>query len=191
MARALASSAQGSRRLLAQSYAGGDIDEHGNDGDDETGGSAASKTNSTEAGSSTPPYLLDGNIILLDKLWEMDKAAGLKCRQTNVLFKFVDGDFNDMSYHQQIKLIFNTGVAANNVFRNMAAGVGNFYEDVLYEGVDVNVDELKAAVKRAMDFVARKVMEARQRQSGAPRLVLDDQTHFSLVAPSHEQCPMH
>lgn len=39
-------------------------------------------------------------------------------------------------------------VAANNVFRNMAAGVKNFYEDVLYEGVDVNVDTLKAAVKR-------------------------------------------
>ncbi|GIL61232.1 hypothetical protein Vafri_15640 [Volvox africanus] len=80
-------------------------------------------------------------------------------------------------------------VNAGNIFRNMAASLGNYYEDVLYSDVDIDEAVLKAAVKRAMDFVARKVMEAQLRRNGVLRLVLVDQSHFSIVLPSEEQCP--
>ncbi|KAG2497506.1 hypothetical protein HYH03_004658 [Edaphochlamys debaryana] len=199
---------------------------------------ASLSLNGTAAGAAAPPpppsnrtggrprkpaYVVGANEINLEKLWAEDAAAGRGCRRTNVLFKFVDGDFNDMPYHQQLQIIFRTGllagvhgaglthgfflppgqsavlqllgegfanVAANNVFRNMAAGVGNHYEDVLYGGVDVDVGALKAAAKRAMDFVAQAAMEAQMRSRGSLRLVLDDQSHFAVVAPPKEACPL-
>lgn len=49
---------------------------------------------------------------------------------------------------QQIYVHFSHQVAANNVFRNMAVGGGNYYEDVLYDGIDVDVRLLKQAAKR-------------------------------------------
>ncbi|GFR49172.1 hypothetical protein Agub_g11194 [Astrephomene gubernaculifera] len=203
-----------------------DVQDMGADGDDDTddGGEANLTTEAAEgAGNGTnttkPSYMIANNIISLARLWALETDG---CRRTNVLFKFVDGDFNDMPYHGQLHTIFRTGVlvgvhgaglthgffmppgqsavlqllgesfskvAANNVFRNMAAGLGNYYEDVLYSGVDVDVEKLKEAVKRAMDAVARTTMEAQMRRSGALRLVLVDQSHFSVVAPSPEQCP--
>ncbi|PNH01269.1 hypothetical protein TSOC_012858 [Tetrabaena socialis] len=228
---------------------GGDIDEHANDEDDEEeegggelkGGGGALEgavgvggavgavgvggvpaTNVTRPPRAPkPPYVIGTSVISLEKLWAMDAAAGDSCRQTNVQFKFVDGDFNDMPYHQQLQLIFRTGVlvgvhgaglthgyflppaqsavlqllgesfakvAANNVFRNMAVGVGNFYEDVLYQGLDVDVTGLKAAVKRAMDFVSKESTEAQLKHS-ALRLVLDDQSHFQVLRPEEAHCP--
>ncbi|PNW74189.1 hypothetical protein CHLRE_13g588750v5 [Chlamydomonas reinhardtii] len=198
---------------------------------------AASTVNRTR-----PPYMVGGNIIMLSKLWALDKqeeeqqqqsstartaasggAANGPCRPTNVLFKFVDGDFNDAPYSQQLATIFRTGVlagvhgaglthgffmqpgqgavlqllgdsfaqvAANNVFRNMARGLGHHYEDVPYSGVDVDVPQLQAAVKRSMDYVAQQVMEAQERRSGPLRLVLVDQNHFSVVMPPAETCPV-
>ncbi|KAG2443432.1 hypothetical protein HXX76_001790 [Chlamydomonas incerta] len=208
-------------------------------GGDGTGAAAegAAATAAT-ANRTRAPYMVGGNIIMLSKLWELDKqeeeqqrsataasggaAANGPCRPTNVLFKFVDGDFNDAPYSQQLATIFRTGVlagvhgaglthgfymqpgqgavlqllgdsfaqvAANNVFRNMARGLGHHYEDVLYSGVDVDVPQLKAAVKRSMDYVAQQVMEAQERRSGPLRLVLVDQTHFSVVMPPAETCP--
>ena len=84
---------------------------------------AASTVNRTR-----PPYMVGGNIIMLSKLWALDKqeeeqqqqsstartaasggAANGPCRPTNVLFKFVDGDFNDAPYSQQLATIFRTG----------------------------------------------------------------------------------
>lgn len=35
-----------------------------------------------------------------------------------------------------------------NVFRNMARNVGNHYEDVLYKGIDVDIEQLVAALRR-------------------------------------------
>ncbi|GLC75659.1 hypothetical protein PLESTF_001671000 [Pleodorina starrii] len=80
-------------------------------------------------------------------------------------------------------------VPAINVFRNMAAGLGNHYEDVPYGDLDVDVERLKRAVKRSMDFVAQRVMDAQMRRSGALRLVLVDQSHFAIVVPSEQHCP--
>ncbi|KAG2497283.1 hypothetical protein HYH03_004867 [Edaphochlamys debaryana] len=188
---------------------------------EEAGGAAAvaAPVNVTKV---KPAYMISNNIVSLDRLWEMDAADGHSCRRTNVLFKFVDGDFNEMPYHQQLQTIFRTGVlagvhgaglthgfflppgqsavlqllgesfasvTANNVFRNMAVGVSNFYEDVLYQGVDVDTEQLKQAVKRAMDFVARKSMEAQARRQGALRLVLVDQAHFAVELPPKDTCP--
>ncbi|KAG2426196.1 hypothetical protein HXX76_013177 [Chlamydomonas incerta] len=209
---------------------GGEEDEQEEDNDGEGGGgggaaaasSAATTTTAAAPRAPRPPYMIGSSIVDLEKLWALDEQAGESCRRTNVLFKFVDGDFNELTYHQQLQVIFRTGVlagvhgaglthgfflapgqsavlqllgdafkevSANNVFRNMAVSCGNHYQDVLYGGVDVDVPELKAAVKRAMDFVAGAVMEAQQRRSGPLRLVLDDQTHFNVVSPPRDTCP--
>ncbi|GIL54570.1 hypothetical protein Vafri_10320 [Volvox africanus] len=227
------------RAMLAVKDVGGsDIDEHGNDGDDEAeeqdrafarGASEGDQGGDSGWGDGGPKFRMSAKSVSsakalpMESFWEDTTELG-DCRRTNVLFTFVDGDFNDMPYHQQLKIIFHTGVlvgvhgaglthgyfmppgqsavlqllgdsfvkvAANNVFRNMAVGLGNFYEDVLYEGVDVKVNVLKQAVKRAMNFVADQVMGAQLKQNGGvlPPLVLDDQNHFSIVVPSPLQCP--
>ncbi|EFJ43783.1 hypothetical protein VOLCADRAFT_106623 [Volvox carteri f. nagariensis] len=231
------------RSVLASKGTGGsDIDEHGNDGDDEEedvrlttrtdrGDDEDEETGDSGWGLDRDPLRSkfgskgqsSAKAISMESLWEDTTGLG-NCRRTNVLFTFVDGDFNDIPYHQQLKLIFRTGVLvgvhgaglthgffmppgqsavlqllgdsfaqvpANNVFRNMAVGLGNFYQDVMYEGVDVKISVLKQAVKRAMDFVATQVMDAQIKQFGGtlPPLVLDDQNHFSIVVPSPLQCP--
>ncbi|GIL93372.1 hypothetical protein Vretifemale_20773 [Volvox reticuliferus] len=186
----------------------------GNDGD--VNGEAG------DGGGSSQSYIIGNNAIALDRLWELDNIINGGCRRTNVLFKFVEGDFSDESFNMQLQTIFRTGVlvgvhgaglahgffmppgqsavlqllgksfakvTASNIFRNMAANMGNYYEDVVYSDVDIDVTVLKAAAKRAMDFVARKVMELQMRRNGALRLVLVDQSHFSIVIPSEEQCP--
>ncbi|GIL80066.1 hypothetical protein Vretimale_12885 [Volvox reticuliferus] len=220
------------RAMLAANAAGGsDIDEHGNDGDDEAEDRVFARGFGDDSGwgDGGPRFRVglkgpsSAKALPMESFWEDTKGLG-NCRRTNVLFTFVDGDFNDMPYHQQLKIIFHTGVlvgvhgaglthgffmppgqsavlqllgdsfekvAANNVFRNMAVGLGNFYEDVLYEGVDVKVDVLKKAIKRAMNFVADQVMDAQLKQNGGvlPPLILDDQNHFSVVVPSPLHCP--
>ncbi|PNW79644.1 hypothetical protein CHLRE_08g361250v5 [Chlamydomonas reinhardtii] len=186
------------------------------------GAAAANATISPKAKPQRPSYMIGSSIVDLEKLWALDEESGESCRRTNVLFKFVDGDFNELTYHQQLQVIFRTGVlagvhgaglthgyflapgqsavlqllgdsfkevSANNVFRNMAASCGNHYADVLYRGVDVDVPQLQAAARSAMDFVAGAVMEAQERRSGPLRLVLDDQTHFNVVSPPLETCP--
>lgn len=82
---------------------GGDDDDA--DGDGESDGDASGDSADE---SSRPQYIVGSNVIALEKLWEEDK--GSNCRKTNVLFKFVDGDFNDMPYHQQLNQVFRTGV---------------------------------------------------------------------------------
>ena len=42
----------------------------------------------------------------------------------------------------------STQVTANNVFRNMAVGTGNHYEDVPYKGVDADTAVLTQALTR-------------------------------------------
>ncbi|KXZ45042.1 hypothetical protein GPECTOR_59g650 [Gonium pectorale] len=169
-----------------------------------------------------PSYIIGNNIVALEKLWALDNETDPGCRRSNVLFKFVYGDFEGMSYYDQLQTVFRTGVLAGvhgaglahgfflppgqsavlqllgesfaqvtacNVFRNMATACGHHYEDVRYSGVDVDVAQLKAAAKRAMDYVSGKAMEAHVRRHGLPRLVLVDQNHFTIMLPSQEQCP--
>ncbi|KAG2443248.1 hypothetical protein HYH02_009321 [Chlamydomonas schloesseri] len=220
----------------AAAGAGGEGDEEeGEFGDGDGTGAAATGLTDSTANRTRPSYMAAGNVVMLAKLWALDKqeeeeqrqqqqqqSSTGPCRPTNVLFKFVDGDFNDASYSSQLATIFRTGVlagvhgaglthgffmqpgqgavlqllgdsfaqvAANNVFRNMARGLGHHYEDVLYSGVDVDVAQLKEAAKRSMDYVAKQVMEAQERRSGPLKLVLVDQSHFSVVMPPAETCP--
>lgn len=195
-----------------------------NDDDEENGGAREAEAEVGPPPQRPPPrpraprapaYKLRSNVLQLDKLWESDTD----CRKGNILFKFVDGDFNDVPYHQQLPQIFRTGVLVGvhgaglthgyllppgqsavlqllgnyfanvppiNVFRNMAKNVGNFYEDVMYQGVQADVDALTAALKRAMDFVANQTMAQQMKRAGSLRVVLDDQLHFSTISP--KQC---
>jgi hypothetical protein len=112
--------ASGPRRaLLASTKAGADIDEHGNDGDDEVEQGATSESTSSDPGSAwtgadrVKPKAVKGldsaKSVPLEDLWADTRGLG-NCRRSNVLFTFVDGDFNDMPYPQQLKTIFRTGV---------------------------------------------------------------------------------
>eukprot|EP00198_Chlamydomonas_reinhardtii_P006753 XP_001696089.1 predicted protein [Chlamydomonas reinhardtii] len=51
-----------------------------------------------------PSYMIGSSIVDLEKLWALDEESGESCRRTNVLFKFVDGDFNELTYHQQLQV---------------------------------------------------------------------------------------
>lgn len=102
-------------QLVSKGDGGSDIDEHGNDEDDEEEGlDAREMDRSGQAGAgalfrSVPKNIDSAKAVHLEELWEDTKGMG-NCRRTNVLFTFVDGDFNDMPYHQQLKIIFRTGV---------------------------------------------------------------------------------
>lgn len=49
---------------------------------------------------------------------------------------------------------------------------------------------LHSSAPSAMDWVAQQVMDAQRRRTGVSlRLVLVDQSHFTVTVPSAEQCP--
>lgn len=108
------------------------LDEHEFDGDDEdedepdvgdlvTGRgwrgnrmAGVSGGNSTAVAARQPrhPYMIGNNISLLDKLWEQHEAAGDHSLRTNILFKFVDGEYDNVPYDELAQTVFRTGVLA-------------------------------------------------------------------------------
>lgn len=76
-------------------------------------GPSGSGSESGSPGSASPspspathtPYR-SGSGLRLDKLWQED----IGCRKGVVQFKFVDGEFSDVPYIEQLQMVFKTGV---------------------------------------------------------------------------------
>lgn len=99
-------------------YSGSDGPEEEDDLEDlAIGGAGGSDNMSTTvwAGSggngTSHPFKVAKNILMLERLWDVDQEVTKSaCRRTNVVFKFVEGYFDDESYYMQLQTMFRTGV---------------------------------------------------------------------------------
>ncbi|GLI62250.1 hypothetical protein VaNZ11_004827 [Volvox africanus] len=161
---------------------------------------------------------------LLARYYEGDQ--GLEgCRDSNVQFDLVFGEFSDWPYYpDQLMTIYRTGILIGvhgaaltfitsttsgesallelagvgweetqtgnmlNLFPSLAHNVGAYYEQVRYQGPDIDIKIATNALERAMDEVSRRItanQKHQQREMQQPRF--NDQYNFDIMFPN--ACP--
>ncbi|EFJ51530.1 hypothetical protein VOLCADRAFT_87643 [Volvox carteri f. nagariensis] len=148
------------------------------------------------------------------------------CRNSNVQFDLVFGEFSDWPYYpDQLLTIYRTGVLIGvhgaaltfitsltagesallelaglgweeaqtgnmlNLFPSLAHNVGAYYEQVRYQGPDIDVRIATDALERAMDAVSSRIMAKKMNLELVPEQQphFNDQYNFDIMFP--QACP--